>query len=63
MKTKRQKANFNSTIARIPDGSKSGWKNLLNQVNGSNVTPPTGSTMKEDIQNILDGKDEKIPFL
>ena len=30
--------------------------------NGSNVTPPTGSTMEVAIQNILEGKDEKKPF-
>ena len=30
--------------------------------NSSNATPPTGSTMEEAIQNILEGKDEKKPF-
>ena len=29
---------------------------------GSNVTQPTGNTMEEAIQNILEGKDEKKPF-
>lgn len=54
LKSKQPSANLNSTIARIANDSKPGWKNLLNQIKG--FTPSMGlDKTTDDILKINNG--------